>query len=286
VFGFLKKRNTDPRAELRQVVGDYELPTFSGVVMQTLQRLRDPQLPPSAIAEVLSADPGLSVRVLKTVNSAAYSVRRRVGSLDQAIALLGVASVESLVLSVAVGTSLPREPVQGYDSRRFWRAAARRAATARALAARLHPASAAESFTASLLQDMAVPVLATRRTDQYGPLLEHWHNSADDLAVLEQAEFGWNHPEVATWMCSEWVLPESLACSVGAHHGEVGEANQGLICPPAVSLVSNIRETDDRDGRDQLIEIVGTDFNLAPDLVTDLLDTSFDDAEEIAALFS
>jgi HD-like signal output (HDOD) protein len=285
VFGFLKKRKTDPREELRKVLGDHELPTFSGVVMQTLERLRDPKSPPSSIAEVLSADPGLSVRVLKTVNSAAYSMRRKVNSLDQAIALLGVATVESLVLSVAVGTSLPRDPVQGYDSRRFWRAAARRAAAARALAARLHPATAAESFTASLLQDMAVPVLATERTSSYGPLLEHWHNSVDDLAELEQSEFGWNHPQVATWMCAEWMLPENLAMSVGAHHGEIGEENSGLVCPPAVALVSQIRENEVRDGREQIIEKVWSDFGLGADVVVDLLETSFDDAEEIARLF-
>ncbi len=286
MFGFLKKRNTDPREELRRVVGDHELPTFSGVVMQTLERLRDPNSPPSAIAEVLSADPGLSVQVLQTVNSAAYSLRRKVSSLDQAIALLGVAAVESMVLSVAVGTSLPQDPVQGYDSRRFWRTAARRAATARALAARLHPATAAESFTASLLQDMAVPVLATERAQSYGPLLEQWLNSTDDLAVLEQAEFGWNHAEVATWMCAEWNLPENLAAAVGGHHGEVSEACVDLVCPPAVALVSSIHESDDHDGRDQLIEAVRTDYGLDPDDVADLLDDSFEAAEEIAKLFS
>lgn len=286
MFGFFKKKSIDPREELRRVVGDHELPTFSGVVLQTLERLRDPDSPPSAIAEVLSADPGLSVQVLKTVNSAAYSLRRKVSSLDQAIALLGVAAVESMVLSVAVGSSLPRDPVQGYDSRRFWRTAARRATTARALAARLHPATAAESFTASLLQDMAVPVLATERSESYGPLLEHWHNSTEDLAVLEQAEFGWNHAEVGTWMCAEWVLPEPLAISIGAHHGAVSTASEGLICPPAVALVSHIHESDEHDGRERIIEAVRADYGLAPDSVVQLLDDSFDAAEEIAKLFS
>jgi len=285
VFKFFARRKKDPQAELRKVLGAHELPTFSGVVMQTLERMRDPRSTPAMIAEVMGADPGLSVRVLKAVNTASYSVRRKVTSLDQAIGLLGLSTVESLVLAVAVRDSLPTDPVQGYDATRFWRTAARRAVTARSLAARLHPAQAAESFTAALLQDMAVPVLASDEIARYGDLLEHWHNSDDDLARLEQAEFGWNHPEVATWMCAEWVLPEILASSIGAHHGEVGEGNEGLVCPPAVTLVSFLREPEERTGSDELVEAVHDQFGIATDDVVSLVGDAFDAAEELAELF-
>ncbi len=285
MFKFLARKKKDPRAELRKVLGDHDLPVFSGVVMQTLERMRDPRSSPAQIAAVMAADPGLSVRVLKSVNTAAYSLRRKITSLDQAIGLLGLATVESLVLAVAVKDSLPTAPAQGYDATRFWRAAARRATTARAIAARFHPAQAAESFTAALLQDMAIPVLASDEIGSYGALLEHWHNSDDDLAVLEHAEFGWNHPEVATWMCDEWVLPEALASSIGAHHGVVGEGTEGLVCPPAVTLVSHLREPEDRDGSDRLVEAVHDEFGVATDEVVVLVEESFDNAEELAALF-
>ncbi len=268
------------------MIGDHELPSFSGVVMQTLERMREPRSSPGALAAVMAADPGLSVRVLKAVNTAAYSVRQKITSLEQAIALLGLSTVESLVLAVAVRDALPTGAARGFDSTRFWRAAARRAATARTLAARLLPAQAAESFTASLLQDMAIPVLATERIAAYGALLEHWHNSDDDLAQLEYGEFGWSHPEIATWMCAEWVLPEDLASSIGAHHGEVGEGTVGLACPPAVALVSHLREAEERTGADQLIEAVHTRFAVGLDEVADLVVESFDSAEELAALFT
>jgi|ETNmetMinimDraft_26_1059896.scaffolds.fasta_scaffold33177_2 HD-like signal output (HDOD) protein len=285
MFKFLARRKKDPKTELRNVLGEHDLPSFSGVVMQTLQRMRDPRSSPAAIAAVMAADPGLSVRVLKTVNTAAYSMRKKITSLDQAIGLLGLATVESLVLAVAVKDVLPAEPAPGFDSTRFWRTAARRAATAKALAARLHPAQAAESFTAALLQDMAVPVLTTGKLGKYGSLLEHWHNSNDDLAVLEHAEFGWSHPEVATWMCDEWALPEALASSVGGHHGEVGEGTEGLISPPAVILVSHLREPEERIGSDRLVEAVNEQFGIGTDEVVELVEDSFEAAEELAALF-
>lgn len=285
VFGFLLKKNKDPKFELLKTLGPYQLPSFPGVVMQTLERIRDPKATPSKVAEVMAADPGLSVKILRTVNSAAYSLANKVKSLDQAIALLGISQVESLVLSMAVGAALPRPTAPGFDATRFWRAAARRAATARALAARLHPARGAESFTAALLQDMAVPILAEKHPARYGPLLEHWHNSDEDLAALETKEFGWNHPEVATWICDEWKLPESLAAAIGGHHGVHSPGNEGLAAPPAVTLVSHVRELDDRNGVEALVEAAAA-HGLKRDDAAAIVDESFKNAEELAKLFA
>ena len=72
---------------------------------------------------------------------------------------------------------------------------------------------------------------------EYGPLLEQWHHSADDLAALEQEAFGWDHAVVGNWMCSEWKFPTQLANAIGAHHGTGDEEWTEL---PAVSLVAGL----------------------------------------------
>ena len=38
---FVWKRSQDPKSELRQLVGDYELPTFSASAVSTLSLLRE-----------------------------------------------------------------------------------------------------------------------------------------------------------------------------------------------------------------------------------------------------
>jgi HD-like signal output (HDOD) protein len=283
---FLARKNKDPKRELQKILGTYALPSFPAAILRTLEAIREPEATPSSIGAALSADPGLSVRILGTVNSAAYALRREVRSLDHAVALLGIPAVESVVLSVGVGDSLPSDSAPGYESARFWRAAARRAAVAKVLAARLHPARASESFTAALLQDMAVPFLATKQTEVYGPVLEEWHSGGDDLAVLEQERFGWNHPEVATWLCNEWGLPESLAAAIGGHHGVLNEGNEGLDCPPAVFLVSYLREMDDHLGTDELAEVAEERFQLPVADAHQLIDASLENAESLVAQFA
>lgn len=287
MFKFLGRSagKKDPKKALQGLLGEYSLPSFSSVVLDALEKLRDPEATPATIGETLSADPGLSVRLLSTVNSAAYALRREVRSVEHAIALLGIPTVESLVLSAAVSESIPSQAQPGYENRRFWRAATRRAATARALAGVLHPASASESFTAGLLQDMAVPFLATGLSREYGPVLEAWHTGSESLADLEEQKFGWDHAEIGNWLGLSWNLPESLATAIGRHHRELSQNSEEPRCTPAVYLVSFIGETEENLGVEQLMETANEAYGLPPQQLEELVATSFEYAEDLVSNF-
>ena len=272
----------DPAKALKKLLGDYELPSFPGVVMQVLERLRAEDASAASVVECLELDPGLSVRILGAVNTAAYSPRNRIDNLTQAVAMLGISNVESLVLAIAVGGTLPRPECAGFETRRFWLAAARRAATAQALAKALHPATQSETFTAALLQDMAVPLLAASRATEYGPVLKSWHGAEGALPELERDALGFDHAEVATWMCEAWQLPTSLREAVGGHHAAPGTAE---ACPAAVALVAALRETNDSDGVDELVARTGESYGLPADDVIALVRTGFEEAEELALMF-
>ncbi|MEM7202388.1 MAG: HDOD domain-containing protein [Planctomycetota bacterium] len=273
----------DSAKALKKVLGDYELPSFPGVVLQVLERIRAEEASVASVVECIELDPGLSVRILAAVNTAAYSPRSRVENLAQAVAMLGMATVESLALAIAVGCTLPRPHCQGFEPRRFWLAAARRAAIARTLAKELHPATRSEAFTAALLQDMAVPLLAACRASEYGKVLSSWHHAEGTLPELEHDALGFDHAMVATWLCEAWQLPTSLSSAIGQHHASPGAA---AACPPAVTLVATLRETDEPDGVDDLVALTEQSFGLAADDVIALVRSGFEEAEELAPLFA
>ncbi len=76
------KRNTDPKKLLKNLLGDYQLPAFPDVVLKTLEKIRDPNTDAHAVADVLAKDPSLTVKVLKTVNSAAFSPVKKIENLQ------------------------------------------------------------------------------------------------------------------------------------------------------------------------------------------------------------
>ena len=279
MLGFLRHKGTDPKVQLRKVLGEFELPAFPAIAQEVLAVMREDDVPGAMIAECLGRDPGLSVSVLRTVNSAAFACHRRVDNLTQAVAMIGMSALESLVLSAAVSRTVPK-PSATFDANRFWHACARRAVTARAIGRELHPATAAQSYTAALLQDMALPFLATQRADTYGPLLEHWRNSGGDLSTLERQLLDWDHAEVASWICDAWEFPETLAVAIAGHHGaDIADA----VVPDAVRLVSLIGEGD--TSLDPLVA-AGEQRGIAADVMQRIVKESFEAADELARALS
>ncbi|MGH1488811.1 MAG: HDOD domain-containing protein [Acidimicrobiales bacterium] len=272
------KKEPNPADELREVLGEAQVPTFPTPVIRSLEALRNPDSAAGDVAEALAMDPGLTVKLLRLVNSAGFSQARPVNSVDQAVAVAGFGAVESLVLSVGVNAVLPKTQVEGYDQANFWRAASRRATIARAFADELHPATSSLSFTAGLLQDMAIPLLAVAR-DDYAPLLVEWHNGGEDLHQLEVETFQWAHSDVAQWLCVEWDLPVALAEAIKGHHADDESA------PPAVQLAAPFREEDRPDILDEVVTRANEEFGINSDRAVSMIEDAEAAAEDLSNLF-
>jgi len=266
------RRLFDPRARLREALGKENLPSFSAVQMQVLKSLRSPDTALSAIGHQLASDPGLSTKVLRTVNSAAFGLGRKVSDPAHAAALLGRAELESLVLSVATRHATPSKSISGFDPNTFWRTASRRAATARLLADRVSPRERGVCFTAGLLQDMAVPLLAAARPDTYGPLVEQ-SRGGPGLIALEREVLGMDHAEVAGWLCENWSFPEPLSAAITGHHGEPGAA------PIAVQIVALITDQSEPEAT---VEAARDTLNLSPEELLHILEDGAIRGDEMA----
>jgi HD-like signal output (HDOD) protein len=277
----LFKKKTDPRAGLQKALRGYSLPSFPAAIMQTLERIRDPDACASSVADALAVDPGLSVRVLRLANSAAFSARNKVENLSQAIALVGFSQLETMVLSVGVSGAMQGMASPGYDAARFWRASARRGVLANSLASIFCPARRSECFTAGFLQDMAVPLLANRDPDKYGPILERWHAEGGDLCEMEREVYDWDHAEVATWMCDEWDFPENITAAIGSHHGASYNGYEPLA---PVGLVAWLREEGEDIGIEALAEDALTRWEVPKESVRKLIEPSFEKGDALAQL--
>lgn len=113
---------------------------------------------------------------------------------------------------------------------------------AREVAGHLEPSGAMEAFTAGLLQDMAVPVLAAAFPDRYVPLY-HAANADPEVELwqLEQGEFGFDHAEIGAMMAESWDLPEVLITGIADHHRD------GERAPGAVTAASRVKHSEHAD---------------------------------------
>jgi HD-like signal output (HDOD) protein len=271
---FRRKRNRTK--ELKSLFSHYELPTFPAPLMEALRLLRDPNTPLDRIGRAISANPGLHVKILTTVNSAAFGLRAEVRTLEHAVSLLGRARVEAVLLSVATHQTLPKAPL--INEMDFWATSARRAAVARHLAQRIHPATAEESFTAGLLQDLAVPVLAAARAERYGAVIDAMHTDKRSLPEVERELLDLCHTEVGAYVAERWELPPYLIEAIANHHGESASGE-------AVTLVAPITGNDPEEDAAYLLGVYQGRLGINTEEADGLLAAALTDAESLAAAF-
>ncbi|MDP1931473.1 MAG: HDOD domain-containing protein [Gammaproteobacteria bacterium] len=72
-----------------------KVPANKLVVMNLLAQIQNPNAELSEIAGIIANDPVLSVKLIRLVNSAAFSARREIASLQHAVSLLGLRHVKS-----------------------------------------------------------------------------------------------------------------------------------------------------------------------------------------------
>ena len=280
---FKKKANRSQR-KLEHILAGAEVPAMSRVVLNILQKLRDPESSMQEIAETIQWDPGLVTRIFRTVNSSAYGVSRPIDDVRHAATFLGRTQLEQLVLGLAVRDTLPKQTAPGFQVQRYWRTAAFRAALAREIAGRLQPSKQAESFTIGLLQDMALPLLASARPDDYGRVLEAWHADGSlRLTQIEDDALGWNHAQVGELLAREWELPLEIVSLIGLHHSsEATDAQVG----PAVRLVALLRETEVEHGIEALVEEARSGYGLEPDWTCSTVAACQEKAVELAEILT
>ncbi len=278
---FFRKKNRDPKKEIMELFANYELPSFPVAVMNVLTALRDPDISVSEIARKVESDPGLHVKVLKTVNSAAFGLSRHVNNLHRAVALLGRSRLETIVLTQAVNRTLPKADMPFFDMRMFWQSAARRASLARHLAQQLHPATQVEAFTTGLLQDMALPVLVTLKPKEYENIFKRYNDDAGhELDEIELEILGYNHPTIGALIAEEWGLPKFLINAINHHH----TSDDSMPVDAAIKLVTHVYGYREDDSLEDLFNACIEHHRLTRELVESIVQQALADSDELSQM--
>lgn len=200
-----------------KLFGDLDIPPLPQAAVRLLSMVRQEDVEIADVAKVISSDTGLATRVLKTVNSAYFGLRRTVTDVHRAVVLLGIQQIRTLALAYSATRVLPTR-VPGFDPIAFWQDSLQRAAFAQALAPHVARDAKGEAFTGALLQEMALPILLSQWGDHYRPVVEETVRTGQCLAEVEKRHFSWDHTQAGAWMAKNWGFADVLVCCIGLHH--------------------------------------------------------------------
>src|SRR5689334_1647753 len=193
------------------------LPTLPSAAIRVLQLAQNEKTGLDELAEVIGADSALSSSVLRAVNSTFYGLSQRVSNIQQAVALLGLHSVKTLVLSFSLVATVKAHRGKGFNHLIYWRRSMFAAAAAKVLSSRVLPTYAEDCFVAALLMDLGTLVLDQVLGEAYGEVHER-AKTHSDLLILETHALGMTHAEAGGILARQWKLPQVLEIPMAAHH--------------------------------------------------------------------
>jgi len=196
------------------------LPPLPQVAMKLIQLLNDPQVSATDVAQLINTDISITAKVLRLANSAFYGIPRTITTINNAVVILGMKMVNSLVLGLAVNQSISSSYQGSLNQADFWRHSLATAVLAKKIAPLVvssPPIDADEAFCAGLLHDLGHLVLDRYFSDQFAPLVLQ-SQTGKSLHKLETAQLGVHHGEIGGWLTSKWELPPNLRQPIILHH--------------------------------------------------------------------
>src|SRR5881227_2057519 len=136
------------------------LPSLPSIAMQVLDLAQKADVDIAEIARLISKDPAMSGKILKTVNSSFYQRSQHVSTISHALVILGLQSVKTLVLGFSLVTNLAKNKGKGgFKHLHYWRRSIYAATAARIIANKINLVQQEEAFLATLLMDIGLLVL-------------------------------------------------------------------------------------------------------------------------------
>ncbi len=253
------------KKKILRTVGD--LPPMPQVAQKARKITADENSSFKDLADVIETDQAIAARVLKLANSSYYGMAGTVTSLQQASVVLGMKTLNELLMVACAGSMVGSE-LEGYrlQSGDLWMHSLAAAGCARMIAEDKNPVLAEDAFSAALIHDCGKLILneyIAERHTQFDAFLE---DEQKTFLEAERALLGFDHGLIAAEVCAKWQIPSNLIVPIQNHHNPSASNDNELVnivhAADAIALMSGIGAG--RDGmmylmNDKVLESLGLD---------------------------
>ncbi|MEC4889835.1 MAG: response regulator [Nitrospira sp.] len=223
------------------------LPSMPMLYQEFVLAMESPHATAETAGRIIAKDMAMLSKVLQIVNSMYYGLRRTISNPAQAVALLGVNTVKSLILASHVFSELSVARRSSVSLEGLWRHSIETATHARAIAQAEGRGSMGveRAFMAGLLHDIGVLVLVSNFPDGYGKVMKLVKAERIPICEAERAVFQATHPDVGGLLLSLWGVNDALVDAVVFHHEPAGSLQKGFSTLAAVHVANAIDEVQD-----------------------------------------
>ncbi|ULA65156.1 MAG: hypothetical protein LZF86_190457 [Nitrospira sp.] len=233
--------------QLRTVVTNLKnLPSLPALYQELMDEIHSREASLKKVAKIISKDMAMVTKILQLVNSAFFGLRTTVSNPEQAVALLGSDTIRALVLSMQAFSKFDGAALPGFSLDALWQHGLKTSGFAKAIAQQEHVPQAMvdDAFTAGLLHDIGLLLLASNKPEDYKRVLALQKDSALPDWQAEREIFGVTHAEVGAYLLGLWGVGEAIVEAVAYHHRPSACGDQAFSPLTAVHVANAIAESE------------------------------------------
>lgn len=208
------------------------MPAFPQSVQKILDLTRNIDCLPKDLVMVIEKDPVMTMKILRVINSAYYSMPSKITSVNQSVVYLGLNTIKNLALSIAAVGMLPRFNTSGFDIQRYLLHSLTTATVARQLCVVYAKGQGdpGDAYIAGLLHDFGKAVFAQFMAGEFREALILSQEQGMPLHEAEMETIGANHAVVGAMLATKWQFPAHLIECIRDHHTPEADQTPLLDC--------------------------------------------------------
>jgi len=202
--------------KISAVVSGYQVPVKPEILssIDQLMSTKEPDI--EKIARLISSDVGLSASILKIINSPLYGMNRKVSKIKQAVMILGLKTISSLVTATLLKQSFSGK--SSISLERFWDDANDIANAMIFIGRQIKTKIPVDMlYTIGLFHNCGIPLLALKYENYKNVLIEA-NTAGEDFTAVEERHFQTNHAVLGYFISSSWYLPKEICQLILQHH--------------------------------------------------------------------
>jgi len=200
------------------IKGSIRLSALPQIYFKINNVINDPESSFGDVAEIISNDTSLSVRLLKIVNSSFYNFPSEIDTISHAISIVGTTQLRDLALATMVLKAFGGFPEEFIHMESFWKHSVGCGIAAWIIALNCSEANPERYYLTGILHDVGRLILFENHPEKARKIMDRSQKENQIAYRVEREELGFDHSAIGAALLAEWKLPSNLRDIVKSHH--------------------------------------------------------------------